>query len=57
MGASSAKHQSPPPSAHTVATELGGNVGKDTPGVPGLGRRAAVEDPNGINLMLIELKT
>lgn len=43
--------------AIAVAFELGGNVGEDAPDVPGLGRRVAVEDPNGISLMLIEPRT
>jgi predicted enzyme related to lactoylglutathione lyase len=40
--------------ATAVAANLGGVVGAEASNVPGLGRRAAVKDPNGISLMLIE---
>jgi predicted enzyme related to lactoylglutathione lyase len=43
--------------AIAFAAKLGGDVGGEAPNVPGLGRRAAVKDPNGISLMLIESKT
>jgi predicted enzyme related to lactoylglutathione lyase len=39
-----------------AANNLGGVVGVEASNVVGLGRRAAVEDPNGISLMLIETK-
>lgn len=42
--------------ATTVAANLGGVVGAEASDVPGLGRRVAVKDPNGISLMLIETR-
>jgi len=40
--------------ATAVVANLGGVVGAEASSVPGLGRRAAVKDPTGISLMLIE---
>lgn len=42
--------------AVSVAAKLGGVVGEEAKSVPGLGRRAAVTDPNGISLALIETR-
>lgn len=40
--------------ATAAAAKLGGVVDAEASHVPGLGRRAAVTDPNGISLMIIE---